>query len=361
MLTPRNSKTLLRILGDADNSCHSVLIDMLQGSTDPQLLGHLLAVVLRPRAPRAAVDIFARRCDLPFIRCVLREVAVCQEDLLQNRKRLAHIDRIDWLRNDRRILDELDGGEQVAAVVLTIASAIGQAQKLSFLGCVVEHGDREARQAACGVLEQIKGERVDLIVLRALRDECPQVQATAIRQLRHRGVPDALSLVMDFLESPHDVVQEAARTSLADFTVERYRASFDEMSDESRSANGELVRRVDPSLPNELRRDLMCPSRARRLRAIEMTSASGSVELLEHELIECMEDEDHFIRAAAAAALGRSRSYACRLALKAALSDRSVAVQQAARESLAKVLYAAESIDRTSLTPVEMLASPGPD
>lgn len=359
LLTPRNSKTLVRILGDPDNPCHSVLIEMLQSSSDPQLLSHLVAVALRSRAPKATVEILGRRCDLPFIRCVLREVAACQEELTQNRKRLAHVDRIDWLRNDRRILEALDAAEQVAAVTLAVASAIGQAQKLSFLACVLEHGVREGRRAACAALEKFKGERVDLLVLRALDDDCPLVQAIAVRQLRPRGVPDAVSRVVDFLESPHEVVQDAARASLADFTVERYRASFDEMTDAARTANGELVRLVDPSLPEELRRDLLCPSRARRLRAIEMTIASDSVQMMEHELIESMEDEDHFIRAAAATALGRSRSYACRLALRAALFDRSVAVQQAARESLAKVLSTMDTTGAELSSP-EMAAGQGP-
>jgi HEAT repeat protein len=349
MLTPRNSKTLTKILGEPNHACHPVLIEILQSSCDPQLLAHLLAVILRPRAPQAAVDILGRRCDLTFIRCVLSEIAACRDELLQSRKRLAHIDRIDWLRNDRRILDELDSTEQEAAVTLAVASAIGPAQKLSLLGCVLENGAPDARRAACAALAEFKGEHVDQLVLRALHDDCPEVQAAAICQLRQRGIPDAINRIMEFLESGHDLVQDAARASLADFTVDRFRAAFDEMNDETRSATGELVRRVDASLPDALRQDILCPSRARRLRAIEMARVSGAVAPLERELIASLDDEDHFIRSAAAAALGQSNTFASRMALRSALSDRSVGVRQAARDSLDHLLAGSEAWGAGSL------------
>jgi HEAT repeat protein len=95
-------------------------------------------------------------------------------------------------------------------------------------------------------------------------------------------------------------------------------------------------------LPEALRQDIQCPSRARRLRAIEMARVSGAVVPLERELIDSLDDEDHFIRSAAAAALGQCNTFASRMALRSALSDRSVGVRQAARDSLDFLLAGSE-------------------
>jgi hypothetical protein len=131
-------------------------------------------------------------------------------------------------------------------------------------------------------------------------------------------------------------VREAARASLSEFSFERYRAAFDFLANELRITAGGIVKKVDEDLSDDLRRELLSLARSRRIRAIEMTTASGIVESVEQELISNLEDEDHLVRAAAVWALGQSESEASQAALLAALADRSAAVQYAAQESLAE-------------------------
>jgi HEAT repeat protein len=142
------------------------------------------------------------------------------------------------------------------------------------------------------------------------------------------------------LESPHENVVEAARIALGEFNVDRYRATFDYLTQEARTVTGDLVKRVDPTFVAGVRDDLLSPARSRRLRAIEMATVADVVDKVEQELIGCLEDEDYFIRAATAWALGRSDSPSARRALTEALDDRSLAVQQAARGSLSDLLSA---------------------
>jgi HEAT repeat protein len=70
------------------------------------------------------------------------------------------------------------------------------------------------------------------------------------------------------------------------------------------------------------------------LRAIEMVAAMGLLPQLADALIERLQDEDHLVRVAAADALQHCTADDVRNALLAAIDDRSIAVQTAARNSL---------------------------
>ena len=333
LLTPRNSKTLGQILEAPPHACQGAILKQLETSSDPQLVGQLLSIALRPGAPRAVVEMLGTRDDLPFVQHLLTSVDSGKIDSL--RRTLKQLEHIAWIAADREILQRLDGPQSEVAVAFVLASGVRRTDAFEFLRNLLRWGQPDARRAACAGLVGFSGGAANDLVLQALSDECPTVQAEAARQLRPRGIPGALSRLVGLLDSPHAVVQEAARQSLSEFSFDRYRAAFDFLANESRVTAGEIVKKVDVTLPEELRRDLLSMARARRLRAIEMTTASGTAQSVERELINNLEDEDHLVRAAAALALGQSGSDASRAALRTALADRSVVVQLAARESLA--------------------------
>jgi HEAT repeat protein len=255
------------------------------------------------------------------------------------------LDRIAWLEgDDAAILAQFDASEQMAAAALAVASGVRRTRVFQFLAHLLKHGTTRGRHAACAALAGFQGDVANQLILDALADESPEVQCEAARQLRGRAVSGALTRLMALVESPHEDVAKAARESLSEFTVDRYRATFDSLTDQARTVTGGLVRKLDPSLVNGLREDLVSPARSRRLRAVEMAIAANVVDSVERELIACLDDSDYYIRAAAAWALGHSDSPSSRLALTEALADRSVSVQQAARGSLAE-LSAADEVE----------------
>ena len=85
------------------------------------------------------------------------------------------------------------------------------------------------------------------LVLHTLDDPDPRVQAAAVRQLRHRGIHDAMERLVMLLDHSAVEVRDAARSSLAEFNFSRFRGAFDTMDDTTRRKIGRLVAKVDPT------------------------------------------------------------------------------------------------------------------
>ena len=83
-------------------------------------------------------------------------------------------------------------------------------------------------------------------MVRALDDPYAEVQAHALVQLRHRGIPNAMPRLIEMVDSPHAVVRDAVRTQLDEFRLERYLAAFDTLDEGVRRSTGELILKIDP-------------------------------------------------------------------------------------------------------------------
>jgi HEAT repeat protein len=143
-----------------------------------------------------------------------------------------------------------------------------------------------------------------------------------------------MNKLLELVESPNEAVSTAARDALWEFTFENYTARFDLLDDDARRSMGTRVALVDRTTLARLRTELGNPARRLRLRAIEMVGAMGLLPQVADALIERLQDEDHLVRVAAADALQHCTADDVRNALLAAIDDRSVAVQTAARNSL---------------------------
>jgi HEAT repeat protein len=155
-----------------------------------------------------------------------------------------------------------------------------------------------------------------------------------VPQLRQRGIPGALNRLVEQLDSPHETIRQAARQALAEFSTERFLAAYDMLDDEVRQTTGALVRKVDPAAIAKLNEELKSPSRTRRLRALGVAISAHAVAPLESRVLKLLSDDDHVVRTQAARALADCDTAEARQALREALLDRSVTVQEAAQRSL---------------------------
>jgi hypothetical protein len=284
-----------------------------------------------PRAPSAALSIVSKRSDATFVKYFLHKIGrEATPAVMHNLKR---IETVAWIR-DAATLDLCDDAEQCAATRLAMVSGIPRAHAFSLVEHLLLYGKPGGRRAASEALDQFRGADANLLALQALDDHDPEVQAKILVQLRNRGIPGALARLVEMVDSPHEIVRTAARKSLAEFTFPRYLASFDLLDEEVRVSTGELVKKVDPQTPALLRAELASLIRSRRLRGLAVARALDLAGDLEDAVVPLLSDEDHLVRAQAATALGRCPSETAREALAEALSDRSPAVQEAARASL---------------------------
>jgi HEAT repeat protein len=284
------------------------------------------------------MGVLARRCDLKFVQSVMRKIGY--EPSAVAGGNLKRVENIPWLRGKLEVLDQLDEAGQHSAVRMLMASSVKRSEAFRVIEHLLARGKTGGRRMAAQALAQFQGAEANALALKALDDEDPRVQAAVVAQLRARGIPGALSRLIDLVDSPHEVVRVAAAESLSEFDYDRFVAAFDLLDEEVRRSTGLLVRKINPHAVQGLRQEMKSQSRTRRLRAIMISSTMEAVTELQDSIIELLADEDHLVRAEAAKVLASCDSHAVREALRDALSDRSVIVQESAEQSLQKLAQA---------------------
>ena len=300
-LAGSSSETLQSILSDPLHACYQSVIQTLAESNCPGVIHLLFEYLKQPNAPGAIHNVVSRRTDPAFVAALCSFVGSTSSKHVE--RNLARIKTYDWLAPLPTLCDRFTDAQLAAAARLIGKSGLKDRHLLDFLEQLLNSGKEAAKLAACECLASRVGDRADALALAALDDPLPSVQAAAARQLGNRPIHDRLTRLLALLESPHEVVQIAARESLREFTLESYMAEFDQMDDAVRRNRGALLRRVDGDLSQKLRDELAGPSVARRLRAIEMAEAIGVLPTIADALVECLGDEDHMVRASAADAL----------------------------------------------------------
>jgi hypothetical protein len=333
LLVGRDNPTLNSILLNPHHGSYLAVVDVLSHSQRGGVIRLLLSFLDDPHAPSAAMTVIAHRNDRRFLEHLLRKIGETPaETVAHNLKR---IEIIPWARHDAPLLDALDDAAQHSAVQLVMASGMKRLDAFHLIEHVLRYGKPGGRRAAAEALAQFAGADANALALGALNDRDPMVQAHAVRQLRPRGIPGVLPRLIEMIDSPHDPVRKAVRESLSEFNFRRYIAAFDMLEDEARVSTGRLVKKLDPQAIPLLLEELQSPVRGRRLRGLNVAAMIGAVQEIEDVLIELLSDEDHVIRTAAAQTLSQGGSSVSQVALeRAAVDDRSVAVKQAAQQSL---------------------------
>ncbi len=332
VLGGRSCELLRTIIEDPHHACYMTVVNTLTTSESSGVIDLLLSFLDSELPSLTAIKVISRRTDKAFLSRLLE---LADGKLSSQKKRnLSRIRNFAWLQTEGLHIVELEEQDQARSVALLSASGIDQEQKLALWEILLRSGKPAARLAVCESLDEMQGDHTNQLILTALEDKTPQVQAAATLQLRDRNLPGSMSLLLKLIDSPHDEVREAAGQSLGEFTFENFLSRFDTLHDDTRQSTGTLVCKVDHEVVAKLRAELESTSRKNRMRAIEMAEAMAIVSEVSDELVQRLEDEDHLVRAAAADALQFCPTAEVQEALRFALNDRSSAVQNAARNSL---------------------------
>ncbi len=332
MLAPRDHVLLKRILGDPFHPCYLKILDFLAHSQREPILRLLLSYLDDPTAPSAALQTLARRTDLKFLQFLLSKIGARPSRTAATN--LRRIERVAWADPKQGLLDQLNEAQQYSAVEFLTHTRVPRRQVFEALRHLAQRGKPAGRRAAVQALAQFPGAEANQLVLEALKDPDPQVQAAAVAQLRQRNIPGALSMLVEALDNPHPLVRKAASEALPEFRFSRYLGSFDTLDDVSRQTTGQMVAKADPQALVQLRQELLARARSRRLRAVEMAVAMGVVPQVQNTLMQLLQDEDHLVRVEAVEALAHGEGSEVDEALRHALQDPSVLVQDAARAVL---------------------------
>lgn len=334
VLASRDNATLGRVLTDPHHSVFVPLVRTLVQCVRPGVMRLLLAYLDDPHAPSAAISSICHRTDRKFVEHLLRKIG--HEPSTAARQHLKHVEQITWVRDDLGLFDELDDAGQHAAVQLVRASGLARDDAFRLLRHAARQGKPAGRRAAIAALTEVPGVEANQLVVEALRDEDPQVQALAAGQLRSRGITGALHLLLELAESPFHVVRQAVRQSLGEFSFARFLAAFDLLDDEVRRSTGRIVRKVDPACLSGLRAELEAAVVKRRSRGLALAVVLDAVADVEESIVRLIHDSDHLVRVEAVQTLARGKSAAAYAALVEAERDSSLTVVEAARQARAQ-------------------------
>ena len=326
---------LRRMLRQQGDVVHNAMVDVLQNSQRGGVIRVLLGFLEDHQMPMVVKNIIALRTDMKFAKNLLEHVGPCPCRAVS--RTLATLESIAWARPEHETLKELDENCQFNAVRLLMASNIPREKVLKILGFLLSEGNPGGRRASAEALAKFTQLEATAIVVKALNDEDPQVRAHLLRQLRPRNIPGALSLLIRMVDNSHEVVREALKESLPEFTFRQFIVNFDALPEELRATTGHLVQKIDADTEPALRDEMNCPSPVRRRRAVLASAAMGLTGKMEQTVIALLSDDDHMVRIAAAKSLAEVDTMPSWGALRDALLDRSVIVKETAEESLRKI------------------------
>lgn len=330
VLTRHDNALLQKILANTRHPAHAAVREAFHYSDRPGVMRLVVALLEPQPVARLVLDTLADREDADFI---ARFAAVVPEFGDHALKCLKRIKELGLTRAPESLLN-LEPEHQAAVVGLIESMGISEDAAFAVYQLILERGATEARQIAAKNLARFRGADANELCVRCLDDEDPEVQATLTAQVRERGIPDALSLLIAKTESPYGSVRSAAQKCLGEFHFERFSTVFDVLSEEMKGTTGRLVRRADPDAVPKLKEELKSGSRMKRMRGLQIAVAIEAVDDVIDDIVGRLSDEDHFVRAEAAKALGFASDEKAVEALREALLDRSLTVQNAAESSL---------------------------
>lgn len=332
VLAGPTSSVLCQILDEPHHPCYLTVINTLITSRSAGVIDLLLRSLQSEHTPLNLLNVISKRDDDEFVTQLLDFVS--ETVSAKSAKNLTRIRSFAWLHPGERGYADFDDKHQASCIKLVAASGVKPDEFLDMLENMLKRGAPAARWAACEALASIPGDRGNNLILDAIEDSDPQVQATATRQLRDRHVPGAMAILLRQIDSPHEVVRAATCEALAEFSFANYLAGFEGLHDDARRSTGALVKKVDPETIPGILSEMEENSRKRRLRAIEMADVMEVASQVVEGLLFLLDDEDHLVRAAAADVLQFCPSAKVQQALRRVANDRSGAVQNAARSSL---------------------------
>lgn len=331
LVSPENP-VLKHMLQHPHGAAYVTLVHVLSHSHRLSVMCLILDSLNDNRASSAIYSILAHRQDISFVRHMLKRfVEKVPKTATRNLKR---VDSFSWLQDDMKLLGALNGDEQRGVIHLLMASGVSRIRVLEVIDFILRNGTTEGRREAAQALTQFRDAKATTAVLHALEDEDPGVRAIAVSQIRERGIRGAMTTLLELVDSSDELVSEAAREALSEYTFASFLNAFGTLDEETLAETARFVKRVDRTALDGLREELTSPIRVRRIRAIEMAVAMTAVQELEPLIIHLLNDDDHVIRAAAADALVQSPSIATRTALRDAMLDRSQTVRDIAEYTL---------------------------
>jgi HEAT repeat protein len=344
---PREVVECILVLGDPDSgavrkaflqsppACREMAANLLATSKHPGVMRLLMDFMGQNYPNTKAFEAFETRIDPEFVCHVLRTFPPRLSENQQ--KNFRQLTQVVWIADELLPLEAIPPGLHEPLVAFVQATGLSLDDKIEIQKWILLNGSMQGRRAATQILEAIAPESVRGILFGSLDSENEDVQVWATSQLRAQGVPEAIRLLIERLDSPLPAVREAARGELGSFDLSLVLNIFEQLDRNVCLRVGALIRKTDPGCIHKLLEELNNPVRRRRIRAARAAEALGLAPDVEKGLLAMLSDEDTIVRRIAAELLVCVPSPEVVVRLTALLQDSSERVRDAAERSLEEI------------------------
>ncbi len=334
-------KELTQYLRNTTSQAYLALFRVLLESSALAVPRFVFFCMNHPSPPAMVPTVFAKRQDPAFLSTFFNMLAepmvatVAPTVSSEMRANLSKLPRLEWLDNPRPLIEQLDESSQLGLVMLIQNLGLIADETQAKLIAVVQHGRSQGRVAALAALERFSGERLDQLIWEWAGDTDPLLQVEALKQLAKREMPNGNSRILQFVDSPHEMVRRTIQTLLP-FRFANFMHTFDQMSDQQRRGMFNLVRKLDTNVVDELAKLLVIGSPMEKAKALLCVGYGDLAPPLEDALCGILTDEKTpALRAKAAELLATGRRALSRSTLVQALHrDPASEVRDAAKKSL---------------------------
>jgi HEAT repeat protein len=253
-LTDKHS-ALTKLLYVPSTALYGVAYRFLLSGREPYIFHFFVHCFSRPNPPPIALTVFSKRFDMPFIAYFLKNIEKPVSTLLKSN--LVAVQPIEWLHSFRTLLDRLDEQAQVGLALLVQNLDFSEEEEKSKLLDLLHYGKTNSRLEALTALARFSGEEIDQLLWDAGGDANPNIQATALALLSKRNIPNANFRILQFANSPHEIVRTTIQKLLPDFRLARFFEMFDHLTEEQRRSMFNVVKVLDSQMVDELSRILI--------------------------------------------------------------------------------------------------------
>ena len=315
---------------------YSALAKLVQTENDDFIFKFIRDSLEAPKAPGLILATLSNRTDLPFLEYLFENMDSSPSPNFQ--ANLHRIHRFDWLASIQTFMPHFSEKAQQSLLRLIRFSELPKEEVYAVCQQIYQFGKSAARCAALAEIANFPFEESETIITGAIDDEDPDIQATALRQIRKFNSAQGMMLILRKIDSPHPAVREAVKMMLPEFQIQRFLHSFEQLSEEQRVQTLKIIRKIDPALPEVLGREIQGGNTTMKARVLKSIEIGNLVGLLEEPLCTVLlQDETAVLRVKAAALLANGKREVSRLSLlQAAHKDTSFDVRITAKASLEK-------------------------
>lgn len=294
LVSDEDAAEVRKILHTASDPCHNAVVRILRRSDNPKVLRWIYWMLRTRQPPAAVLNIIADRDDPIFVQQLLDRIGIHVEPVVA--ASLGLIREVRWLEPDHRLLPALPEPLQAAGVAFAMKTGVPLEQKLELAAWILDEGHRLARQITAHSLAELPGADASRLIQACLEDPDPEIQLAATLQLRRRGLPNSLALLIRQLDSEDDRIRAASQQSLSDYTMSRFLRIYEKLDDSARSAVGRAIVKIDPNSLSTLRAEMKASHRQQKTRAARIVRSLNLSDELAPELMVMLGDGDYMVR-----------------------------------------------------------------